>query len=211
MYQDSIEKLFKIYKNNKVEVENDSDELEKIVKLSIKIDIVEFAFRELMEKIEKAEEEIRESANVDEVPLHIMITILFLYESYLLQLRICMDFWAKFFHHIPNYKMMGHSFEKHKNKIDRIIDQEYQKYINEMSWFEELRDTRNDIKSGKVRIFKFSAKLDGLIILGLGKKFNNTPKPARLLKDFCNELQDNFEKYCDYVENHFSKNKIKKT
>jgi len=181
-----------IYEKNGIKTPNNSKELKTILTLDFKIKIVKYAYDILINNIKLIEKspEIR----IKNGYITYLIPLIYLFESYIIQVRILMDFWAKYFIFLPGYQNLGESFNKHKKNIKNINDKEYQNFVLSMDWFDNMKKIRDGIKSGTTIFPFFNEKEGKFLMLSMNNKINTNIE--KNMKKFC---EDNYNKIFDYI------------
>ncbi len=205
--------LDRIYCNFSVPTTENSESYVTLFLLGLRIKLLDFAFIAFSTNVRNLEQGIKYRLRrllslKDRMSLEKeFLPVLYYTENYLLQLRIVMDYWAVYFSYIPGYDNLGLSFNKHKKNIKRIKDKDeiYSDYVVNMDWFDDMKVTRDEIKSKKMKFIIFD-KTRGCYILthaeALGfqqLKSKDDPGIIELLSRYHNCFWD----YNEFVFKHF--------
>ena len=136
-----------------------------------------------------------------------LMPILYYSENYLLQLRIVMDYWAVYFSFIQEYKHIGLSFNKHKKNIDRVKDKIYSDYVRNMDWFDDMKITRDEIKSSNMKFIYFDRNKRCYILMHiecLGFQRIKSKKDIGIV-ELLSSYHDCFWDYNNFVFKHFDR------
>lgn len=203
-HQEILDECGEILKKQGITIRDGSPELINSFKLALKLKEVDIAFELLIKYIKKFEDEMTLQKYKDKIPVNTLVTLIFLFESFIIQLRMAMDFWTQFIGKLPGFDNLGDSFNKHKKNISRVKDKSYSDYVMKMDWFDKMKKIRDRFKSGKINIFKFDEKLNGFVILSIYPPQKASPrKKVLLLRDYCKELYDKSIAYRNFVFTNF--------
>lgn len=195
-YHTVLQRCSEILADAGVPLRDNSLPLETALKLALKAKVVEFAHDSVHSSLLAQEEIARDKGYVERLPVMTTVGLLFLFEGYLMQLRMVMDLWARFHSFLPNYANMGYSFASHKRNAHLVADHHYRTHLQQMDWFDRMKKCRDEVKSGKLRLFIYAPDRNGFVLYGLGTWFSQSvaAKPV-LVRDYCSGL---FEQYLQY-------------
>jgi len=205
--------LDRIYCNLHVPTNEDSISFATLFCLGMRIKLVDFAFDTFSLNVRNLEQSvinrlIRLFNTNDQMSIeNELMPLLYYTDNYLLQLRIVMDYWSVYFSLIQEYNNIGLSFNKHKKNINSINDRIYSDYIANMEWFNDMKITRDEIKSGKMKYFYFDKNMKCYILMHtkcLGFQQIKAKTDSGIV-ELLSSYHDCFWDYNNFVFKHFDR------
>ncbi len=192
-----------VYKKQRVPFESGSKQLKTLFTLHFKINVVAYSFRLLEDELGAVESRL-DVYKQNGARQEYLIPLMYHFEGFLLQARIAMDFWAKFLAVLPGFDNLGETFTKHRKNIGRIEDQRYRDYVAGMDWFDEMKATRDAVKSGKIVVPMYDDRLQGIALFRMtyGRSRAERETPRRRLGEYVTTVYSRFEAYVEFVLDH---------